>query len=119
MFIEYSFMKVLLFALSFMLAASSSPAGTVSPKLLIGTWHSDYGPTYYFRADGTWERRAADMTDGGKWKLRSDQELELLYLGEYNKIYRREIVAIDRIVHETLYVRTGEAREVWLKQPSS
>jgi hypothetical protein len=75
--------------------------------------------TYYFHADGTWERRAADMTDGGRWKLRGERQLELIYMGEHDKIYRHEIVAIDLVVHETLYVRTGEAREVWLKQPSS
>jgi hypothetical protein len=28
-----------------------------------------------------------------------------------------DIIVIDRIVHETLYVRTRSQREVWLKQP--
>jgi hypothetical protein len=112
-------MAVLLLAMCVALASPSLATEVLTPKLLVGSWRSDYGPTYYFRADGTWECRAADMTDGGRWKLRSDQQLELDYVGEHNKIYKREIVAVDRVVHETLYVRTGEAREVWLKQPSS
>jgi hypothetical protein len=97
----------------------SSQAGDVlTPKLLIGSWRSEEGVRYYFRADGTWESRAWDMIDGGTWKLRDQQQLELTYVID-KKVSKREIVAIDRVVHETLYVRTSEGRQVWLKQPSS
>jgi hypothetical protein len=113
-------MGAMLMAMSLMLATPSPSPAIVSPQLLVGEWHSDYGSTYHFRADGTWERYYADMLDGGRWKLCGDHQLELIYVDEHNRIShssRHEVVAIDRVVHETLYVRTHDAREVWLKQP--
>jgi hypothetical protein len=111
-------MRVLLVAICLVLAVSSQGADVLTPKLLIGSWRSEQGVKYYFRADGTWECHAWDMIDGGTWKLRDQQKLELTYIID-KKVTKREIVAIDRVVHETLYVRTAEAREVWLKQPTN
>jgi len=51
------------------------------------------------------------MIDGGRWKLRDGHTLELRA-----ESGQHQIIAIDRVVHETLYVRTPYQREVWLKQ---
>lgn len=111
-------MKALLAAMCVMFAASSEVSNALTSQLLVGRWRSDLGSTYYFHANGTWDRDYADFSDGGRWRLRGQRQIELTYIID-NKVSRREIVAVDRVVHETLYVRTGEAREVWLKQPSS
>ena len=78
---------------------------------MVGEWRSEEGATYHFRANGTFLWHAADMAEEGYWKLRNGHQLELI-IGK-----DREIVMIDRVVHETLYVRTKSQREVWLKQP--
>ena len=110
-------MRLLFAAICLVIAVSSQAADVLTPKLLVGSWRSEKGYKYYFRADGNWEVHAWDMIDGGTWKLRNQQRLELTYIID-KKVTKREIVAIDRVVHETLYVRSGEGRDVWLKQPS-
>ena len=81
-----------------------------------GKWRIENNGLYFFRADGTWECRAADMIDGGRWKLGDGHTLDLTTEHWHSKA-THEIIVIDRVVHETLYVRTRHAREVWLKQP--
>jgi hypothetical protein len=109
-------MSATLLALVLLFTATPSPASVVSPQLLIGKWRIENDGLYFFRADGTWECRAADMIDGGRWKLRDAHTLDLTTEHWHGKA-THEIIVIDRVVHETLYVRTRYAREVWLKQP--
>jgi|ERR1051325_5461602 len=105
-------MNAFLLAISLLAATPSPPPPQVSPQLLIGEWRSEQeGVYYYFRANGTYFRGAADIWDDGRWKLRDGHTLELV------SGRRHEIIAIDRVVHETLYVRTAQQGEVWLKQP--
>ncbi len=110
-------MKTLLVAISVMVATSVQGSDVLTSNLLVGSWRSEQGYKCYFHADGTWEVHAWDMIDAGTWKLRNQKQLELTYIID-KKVIKREIVAIDRVVHETLHVRTGEGRDVWLKQPS-
>jgi hypothetical protein len=83
--------------------------------LVNGTPPSGRG-TYHCRADGTWSCHFADMIDGGRWTLRGDRTLDLTLERPHGKT-THEIIVVDRIVHETLYVRTKYQREAWLKQP--
>jgi hypothetical protein len=105
-----------LLATLLLLAATPSPAPALSTKLLVGEWQIESGGTYHFRADGTWTCHFADVIDGGRWRLRGDRTLDLICERPQGKA-THEIIVIDRIVHETLYVRTRYQREVWLKQP--
>jgi hypothetical protein len=105
-------MNIALLASVLLFAATPSPEPVVSPQLLVGKWRIENSGLYFFRADGTWECWVADMIDGGRWRLLNGHTLELR--AESNQ---RQIIAIDRVVHETLYVRTHYQREVWLKQP--
>ena len=109
-------MSPTLLATLLLFTATASPAPVISPQLLVGKWRIESGGLYYFRADGTWSCRAADMIDSGRWRLRGDRTLDLITEHPHGKT-THEIIVIDRIVHETLYVRTKYQREVWLKQP--
>jgi hypothetical protein len=109
-------MSAALLATLLLFAATPSPAPVVSPQLLVGKWRIESGGLYHFRADGTWSCRAADMIDSGRWRLRGDRTLDLITEHAHGKT-THETIVIDRIVHETLYVRTKYQREVWLKQP--
>ena len=86
-------------------------------KLLIGEWRSDEGTTYHFRGNGTWSSHGADIGEGGRWRLRPGNQLELILYDSDGKKMRADIILIDRVVHETLYVRYHRQREIWLKQP--
>ena len=59
------------------------------------------------------------MGDEGRRRLRDGHTLELVSPGVNGKGSRQTII-IDRVVHETLYVRVEYQRayqtEVWLKQ---
>jgi hypothetical protein len=70
------------------------------------------------RADGTWSCHFGDMIDSGRWGLRGNRTLELMSEDSHGKT-THEIIVIDRIVHETLYVRKKYQTEVWLKQPGA
>jgi hypothetical protein len=96
--------------------ASPSAAPVVSPRLLVGKWRIENDGLYYFHADGTWSRHFADEIDSGRWRLRDGHTLDLTSEDAHGKT-THEIIVIDRVVHETLYVRTRYQREVWLKQP--
>ena len=109
-------MSVALLASVLLFTATPSPALVVSPQLLIGKWRVENDGLYFFRADGTWECRAADMIDSGRWKLRDGHTLDLTTEHWHSKP-THEIIVIDRVVHETLYIRTRYGRDVWLKQP--
>jgi hypothetical protein len=105
-------MKTLLLTVSLLAATPSPPPPQVSPQFLVGEWRSEQDGVYYhFHANGTCFRGAADIWQDVRWKLRDGHTLEL---GEGKQ---REIIVIDRVVHETLFVRTRYQREVWLKQP--
>lgn|GEM_PF-3616653 len=104
-------------AVSLLLVAASPSPNAVSVKLLVGEWRSDEGTTYHFRADGTWSSHAGDISDDGRWRLRSGNQLELIFCDSDGKKIRADTVFIDRVVHETLYVRYHRQREIWLKQP--
>jgi hypothetical protein len=106
-------MNVLIIALSLFAATPSPSAAIVSPQLLVGEWRSEQGGTYHFHANGTCSFHAADEGWDGQWKLNGGRQLELLFGKD------REIIVIDRVVHETLYVRTKYQGEVWRKQPRS
>jgi hypothetical protein len=111
-------MHALIVAMS-LLAVTSSPVipPIVSPQFLFGEWRSENeGGTYHFRANGTYWWHAWDMGDEGRWRLRDGHTLELVSPGVNGK-GSHQIIVIDRVVHETLYVRTPYQREVWLKQP--
>ena len=99
-----------------LLGATSSPAPVISTPLLVGKWRIEGDGLYQFRADGTWSCRAADMIDTGRWKLRDGHTLDLISDHAQAKT-AHDVIVIDRVVHETLYVRTKYGREVWLKQP--
>jgi hypothetical protein len=104
-------MTALIVAVSLMASTPSPSPVVVSPQLLVGEWRSENeGGTYHFRPNGTYFWHAWDMVEDGQWKLRDGHTLELL-AGK-----QREIIVIDRVVHETLYVRTRYQKEVWLKQ---
>lgn len=92
-----------LLAMLLLLPATPSTTPVLSPQLLVGERHIESGETYHFRADGTWSCHFADMIDGTLERPHGKSA--------------HEIIAIDRIVHETLYVRTKYQREVWLTQP--
>jgi hypothetical protein len=109
-------MSAALLATLLLVTATPCPAPVASPQLLVGKWRIENGGLYYFRADGTWSCRAADMIDSGRWRLRGGHTLELMSEDAHGKT-TREIIVIDRIVHETLYVRTKYQREAWLEQP--
>ena len=104
-------MNAIIVAISLM-ASTPSPSPQVVPlELMFGEWRSEQGGTYHFRANGTYDWHGADEISDGRWKLRDGRNLELLH----GKV--RELIVIDKVVHETLYVRTKYQREVWLKQP--
>jgi hypothetical protein len=84
--------------------------------LLAGEWRSEQGGTFHFRPNGTYFWHAADEIDEGRWRLRDGHTLELFSEYGHGKTARDTIV-IDRVVHETLYVRTKYQSETWLKQP--
>ena len=98
-------MRAPLIAMALLLVAASPAPNTVSPKLLVGEWRSDEGTTYHFQANGSWLSHAADTGDGGRWRLRRGNQLELISSDDRDKKLRDETVVIDRVVHETLYVR--------------
>jgi hypothetical protein len=107
-------MNAFLLSVSLLAATPSPVALQVSPQFLVGEWRSEEaGVYYYFHANGTCLRGAADMWQDTRWKLRDGHTLEL---GEGKQ---REIVVIDRVAHETLYVHNRYQREVWLKQPGA
>src|SRR5262249_44501356 len=109
-------MEAVIIAMS-LLAASPSPAPpVVSKQLLVGEWQSEHGGTFHFSANGTYWWHGADIRDEGRWSLRDGHTLELLSKDARGKTSRDTIV-IDRVVHETLYVRTRYQNDVWLKQP--
>jgi hypothetical protein len=113
-------MKAILLAIS-LLAASPSPSPPqIPPRFLVGEWRSENeGGTYHFRANGTYYWHSFDVGDEGRWRLRDGHTLELVSPGVSGK-GSRQIIMIDRVVHETLYVRVeyqrAYQREVWLKQ---
>jgi hypothetical protein len=109
-------MGAILLASLLLFTATPSPAPVVSLQLLVGKWRIENDGLYFFRANGTWECRAADMIDSGRWRLRDGRTLDLMSEDAHDKT-THEIIVIERVVHETLYVRTRYAREVWLKQP--
>jgi hypothetical protein len=109
-------MSAALLATLLLFTATPSQAPVVSSQLLVGKWRIEGDGLYDFRADGTWSRHFADVIDGGRWRLRDGHTLDLTSEHAHGKT-THEIIAIDRVVHETLYVRTRYAREVWLKQP--
>src|SRR5205823_1450156 len=80
-------------------------------KLILA--HTTFGRTvtYYWHS--------LDVGDEGRWTLRDGHALELVSPGVNGKGSRQTIM-IDRVVHETLYVRVQYQREfekeVWLKQ---
>ena len=100
-------------AVSLMAATPSpSPRATVSPQFMVGEWRSEEeGGTYHFRANGTYYWHSLDVGENGRWRLRNGNRLELV-VGD-----SREIIAIDRVVHETIYVHKKHQKEIWLKQP--
>jgi hypothetical protein len=109
-------MKAIMIAVSLMASTPSPSPVVVSPQLLVGEWRSENeGGTYHFRANGTYWWHAWDMGDEGRWRLRDGHTLELVSPGVHGK-GSREIIVIDRVAHETLYVRTRYQKEVWLKQ---
>lgn len=109
-------MHAIVLALSLLASSSSTSPPVVSPQLLVGKWRIENDGLYFFRANGTWECRAADIIDGGRWKLRDGHTLELI-IEYFRSKPTHEIIVIDRVVHETPYVRRKYQREVWLKQP--
>ncbi len=110
-------MNAFIVAVSLMASTPSPSPAVVSPQLLVGEWRSEnYGGTYHFRANGTYYWHAWDMGDEGRWRLRGGNTIELLS-GDARGKTTREVILIDRVVHETLYVRTKYQKEVWLKQP--
>ncbi len=108
-------MKSLLLAISLFAATPSPSPPQIQPQFLVGEWHVEEDGRYHFRANGTYYWHAADMGEEGRWRLRDGHTLELASPGMNGK-GSREIIVIDRVVHETLYVRTRYQREVWLKQ---
>ena len=110
-------MNALVAAISLFAATPSPSPPTVSPQFVVGEWRSEnYGGTYHFRANGTYWWHAWDMGDEGRWRLRDGHTLELVSPG-MNGQGSHQIIVIDRVLHETLYVRTPHQREIWLKQP--
>jgi hypothetical protein len=103
-------------AMSLLLSSPSPSPAVVSRQLLVGKWRIENDGLYYFRPDGTWSCHFADVIDSGRWRLRGGHTLELMSEDGHGKT-THEIIVIDRVVHETLYVRTKYQREVWLKQP--
>jgi len=103
-------MTAIVLAISLM-GWTPSPSPVVSRQLMIGESRSEENGTYHFRATGPFLWHAADMAEQGQWKLRNGDQLELIMTKH------REIVVIDRVVHETLYVQTKYQKEVWFKQP--
>ena len=111
-------MKTFLLAISLLAAIPSPSPPQIAPQFLVGEWRSENeGGTYHFRANGTYYWHAWDMGDEGRWRLRDGHTLELVSPGVNGS---RQIIMIDRVVHETLYVRVQYQRvyerEVWLKQ---
>jgi hypothetical protein len=96
-----------------LLATAPPSAPLVSPQLLIGEWRSEQGGTYHFYGNGTYSWHAADMIEDGRWRLRDGRQIELIAGNQ------REIIVIERVVHETLYVQHLGQRETWLKQPGA
>jgi len=109
-------MHAIMLALSLMASTPSPSLPVVSPRLLVGEWQSEQGGTYHFRASGTYSWHGADEGWNGRWRLRYGHTLDLISEDEHNKAMH-EFIVIERVVHETLYVRTKYQREVWLKQP--
>ena len=109
-------MHALMLAMSLLVSTPSPSPVAVTPQLLIGEWQSQQGGTFHFRANGTYWWHGADIRDEGRWRLRDGHTLELLSEDARGKTSRDTIV-IDRVVHETLYVRTRYQSDVWLKQP--
>ena len=100
-----------------LLAMTPSPSPVVvSPQLLTGEWHSDKGRTFHFRTNGTYWWHVADVGDEGQWRFRGGNTLDLISEDQHSTT-THELIVIDRVVHETLYVHTNYQREVWLKQP--
>jgi hypothetical protein len=108
-------MNALIMAMSLLLSSPSPLPAVVSPQLLVGEWRSEQGGTYHFYANGTYSWHAADMGDEGRWRLRGERTLDLMSQDAHGKT-THEMIVIDRVVHETLYVRTRYEREIWLKQ---
>ena len=110
-----------LFAVTCLLLVVASPSPTnVSGQLLVGEWRSDGGTTYHFFGTGAFSSHIADEGDGGRWKLRGRDHIELTFEDARDKPgqpKRRETILIDRVVHETLYVTIRGIKEIWLKQP--
>ena|SRR5947208_16748604 len=109
-------MSAALLATLLLFTATPSPAPVLSSQLLVGKWHIESDGLYYFRADGTYSWRGADEMDSGRWRLRGGYMLDLMSEGAHGKT-THNVIVVDRVVHETLYVRTRYEREVWLKQP--
>jgi hypothetical protein len=101
-----------------LLASTPSPSPVViSPQFLVGEWHSDKGRTFHFRANGAYWWHVADVSDEGQWRLRSGgHTVDLISEDQHGKT-AHELIVIDRVVHETLYVHSNYQRETWLKQP--
>jgi hypothetical protein len=109
-------MHVLVAAISLLAASPLPSAVAVSPQLLVGEWRSDHGRTFHFRANGTYRWHVADVLDEGQWRLRTGHTLDLISEDQHGKT-THELIIIDRVVHETLYVHSNYQREIWLKQP--
>ena len=110
-------MNALVAALSLFAATPSPSPPAVAPQFLVGEWRSEnYGGTYHFRVNGTYFWHAWDMIDEGQWNIRGGHTLDLISRDQHGKPIH-EFIVIERVVHETLYVRTKYQREVWLKQP--
>src|SRR2546423_9937312 len=115
-------MKFLL-AISLLATTLSPSPPQIPPQFLVGEWRSETDPgTYHFRANGTYYWHSLDVGDEGRWRLRDGHTLELVSAGVNGK-GSRQIIMIDRVAHETLYVRVeyqrAYQREVWLKQYGS
>ncbi len=116
-------MNAFLLAISLFAATPSASPPQMSPQFLVGEWRSETEPgTYHFRANGTYYWQSLDVGDEGHWRLRDGHTLELVSPGVNGK-GSRQIIIVDRVVHETLYVRVKYERtyqkEVWLKQPGA
>jgi hypothetical protein len=113
-------MRTAMITLSLLLIAASPTPSAISARLLVGEWRSDEGTRYHFYANGTWSSHAADMGEGGRWRVGGEDQLELIVEDARDKPGQpahREIIVIERVVHETLYVRHYGQKEIWLKQP--
>ena len=87
---------------------------------LIGEWRSDQNVTYHLYRDGTFWWHIADEGDMGRWKLRTQHQLELVSYNDsskktFGRSPHRELVLVDRVEKDIMYVRRAGHREKWVK----